>query len=287
MPEMTVFSPAKVNLRLAVVGRRTDGYHWLDMLMVPLAFGDEMQIAVDSAKAGIEFESNCGEIPQDEHNLCVRAAQLMQRTAHRNDRVRIQLDKRIPVGAGLGGGSSNAAAVIATLNRLWALQLSETDLASLGVQLGADVPFFCFGRPAWVRGIGEIVHCINDFLELPILLVNPRCGVVTSTIFRSFAQSHPFQLTPVPPDASVRPLLRSVSEVAAQLRNDLEAVTTQQLPVVREMRWALDAAGAVGTLMSGSGSTVFGLFNSEEARDRAAAELAPRGWWLQATQSIC
>lgn len=287
MHEVTIFSPAKVNLRLAIVGRRPDGYHWLEMVMVPLDFGDDLVLSVGGAGSGVHFRSNEGTLPSDERNLCVRAAQLLQQAEGRADAVEIQLYKRTPIGAGLGGGSSNAAAVLRGLNQLWGLGWSASRLAAFGVQLGADVPFFCYGAPAVVRGIGDLVDCYNDFIELPILLVNPRRGVATAEIYKTYAQSHHFQLTSTPPDASFRPLLRSVGEVAAQLRNDLEAVTTQQMPVVREMRQALEAAGAVGTLMSGSGSTVFGVFASDAARNRAEAILAPRGWWLQATKSVC
>lgn len=288
---MKIFSPAKINCHLRVTGRRADGYHLLRMVMVPLDFGDDLDIVLDATappdgwqtwtRDDITVQSAPSAVALDQTHLCYRAALAMCEAVGGEGPVTIRLAKRIPVGGGLGGGSSNAAAVLHGLNRLWHLGWDAAQLARVGVQLGADVPFFCWGKPAVVGGIGEEVMPCGQFPNLPILLVNPVVHIATADIFRRID----FQLTPTRPDASFPPLFERFEDVTAILQNDLEMVTVPLYPVIAEIKQRLTVAGGAA-LMSGSGSTVFGVFRTAAARDAAYRSLQGSGWWLQTAAII-
>lgn len=275
MSNIRVKAPAKVNLLLRVVGRRDDGYHDLEMVMVPLSLADELE--VEEASSGIELvvDGARDKGMVGERNLAWRAAAAMQAEAGRREGVRIRLQKRIPVAAGLGGGSSDAAAVLRALNLLWGLSWPPERLAEIGGSLGADVPFFCFGRPAYVEGIGDRVRPYEHFPNLLFLLINPGFPVLTPWVYRQWD----LQLTPKKGDVRVRPLFQTFRDVISSLHNDLEAVTIPAHPELFEIKKFFMDAGAQGALMSGSGPTVFGVFESEGVRGAALEELRGHPRW--------
>ena len=282
MRTITVMAPAKVNTLLRVVGRREDGYHDLEMVMVPLTLADEIRL--HESAAGIEFHLVGGqdEGMQGDKNLAVRAARAFAEAAGVARGVRIELAKRIPIAAGLGGGSSDAAAVLRGLNDLWGLGWSADRLAALGARLGADVPFFCYNGAAYVEGIGDRVTPYGTFPNLSFLLVNPGFAVSTPWVYREWD----LQLTPKMPGARVRPLLQVFRDVVASLHNDLELVTIPAHPEIARIKSALQEAGASGVLMSGSGPTVFGVFIDRVERDAARERLAAaERWRIFATES--
>jgi 4-diphosphocytidyl-2-C-methyl-D-erythritol kinase len=275
MREISKLAPAKVNTLLRVVGQRENGYHDLEMVMVPLSLCDELVLG--RAPSGVEFRlTGAGDRGMaGEKNLAVRAARLMMEAAGIRDGVRIQLTKRIPIAAGLGGGSSDAAAVLLGINELWGLGWSAVQLAELGVRLGADVPFFCYEKAAYVEGIGERVAAYDTFPLLFLLIVNPSFAVPTPWVY----QQWDLQLTPKTSGARVRPLFQAVSDVVATLHNDLERVTIPAYPEIAAIKEALGDAGAAGALMSGSGPTVYGIFVDAAVRDAACERLRMRKGW--------
>ncbi|MBI2345611.1 MAG: 4-(cytidine 5'-diphospho)-2-C-methyl-D-erythritol kinase [Deltaproteobacteria bacterium] len=293
MTAITVRAPAKINLFLRIVGRRTDGYHLLQMLNVPLQLADTLFIESPAlanygakscfARDGISLVCEHPEVPLDETNLCYRAAEAMRAAAARCESVRIAIEKQIPIGGGLGGGSSDVAAVLCGLNHLWQLGWPPTRLAEIGVRIGADVPFFCLGQPAMVEGIGEQVTLCRSFPKTWILLVNPRIQISTPWAY----QQYDLGLTASTPHVSSLPrFLERFEDVAALVGNDLESVVANRYPVVREMIGALRQSGAAAAGMTGSGSTVFGLFATRERRDSAVRAYAGSGWLVIPTESV-
>jgi len=282
MKEMILKAPAKVNTLLRVVGLRDDGYHDLEMVMVPLSLCDE--IALTEIPAGIELVVDG---TQDagmaaEKNLAWRAARALLDATGAKRGVRIELTKNIPVAAGLGGGSSDAAAVMKGLNRLWGLDLPVDKLCTIGGRLGADVPFFCHARPAYVEGMGERVSVYESFPKLALLLINPGFAVSTPWVYKQWD----LQLTHNTPGATVRPLFQVVSDVVVSLHNDLERVTIPAHPEIAVIKDALTDVGASGVLMSGSGPTVFGIFKDGRARDEASTRLGDRKWRIISADSV-
>lgn len=274
MKGVTITAPSKVNTLLRVIGKRPDGFHDLEMVMVPLTLADE--ITIEEIQKGIEFqldgEGDAG--MSGEKNLAFRAAALMREAAGVSIGVSIRLKKKIPIAAGLGGGSSDAAAVLKGLNLLWNLGWSPDRLAGLGVGLGADVPFFCHEGAAYVEGIGDRVSPCSDFPDMSFILVNPGFSVPTPWVY----EQYDLELTPKYSDARVRPHFRVFSDVCASLHNDLEAVTSKAFPEIREIRKTLLDFGAAGAMMSGSGPTVFGIFEGAADRDRAMSMPCGRKW---------
>jgi 4-diphosphocytidyl-2-C-methyl-D-erythritol kinase len=280
---LIVTARAKINLRLRVVGRRADGYHDLETIMLPVSVAD--RVSLTPAPSGIEVRSDSAQAPGGPDNLAHRAAEAFARATGRDAAVRIDLRKRIPVAAGLGGGSSDAAAVLLGLNRLAGRPLSETDLMALGRDLGADVPFFLGPGPALAEGVGDVLTPLENFPRPWLVLVHPQVEVSTAQIYRRLPASLTTQPAcsifeslksspwPSPPSGAGSGLGPEVLDRLARLLvNDLEPVTESLQPVVGEIKAALLAAGAAGALMTGSGPAVFGLFASgpEAARGRRA-----------------
>ncbi|MFH1874347.1 MAG: 4-(cytidine 5'-diphospho)-2-C-methyl-D-erythritol kinase [Pseudomonadota bacterium] len=283
---ITIKAPAKVNLVLRVLGQRPNGYHDLYMIMERLSLADE--ITLTDIPSGIELEL-AGQ-PADpgmiaENNLAYRAAKAFIKVTDEQRGVRIQLNKQIPVAAGLGGGSSDAAAVLKGLNQLWQKHLTPYDLAAIGVNLGADVPFFCFESPAIAQGIGEKITILPKLPKLHFLLINPSVAVSTPWVYQQYdqlflkgAKFQDLELTAKTKDASFRPLFTEYQDVVRALDNDLEMVTIRAYPEILEIKEFLLSKGAAGALMSGSGPTVFGIFEDPETRNRAL-EVIPRSSW--------
>lgn len=266
LPEaLTVRSPAKVNLFLEVTGRRPDGYHELFSLMCPVGLYDTLVLTIDKGP-GIRVSCDHPEVPEDAGNLAVRAAALFRETVFsekvRQDRgIHIRIDKQIPVGAGLGGGSSNAAAVLTALNHHYQNPLSTEILMELGTRLGADVPFFVLGRPALATGIGEHLAPVTDLPARTLVLVYPDVSVSTAWVYKNLK----IQLTKDPKKLKKSNFKSSFFRFGTHLVNDLEPVTEAAFPVIQTAKQLLLANGAEGALMSGSGSTVFGVFSDPDA----------------------
>ena len=257
-------APAKLNLFLHVVGRRRDGYHLLQSVFTLIDLCDRVRLRL--RPDGVVNRVNDVPGVASDQDLAVRAALLLQEASGATDGVDIELEKRIPMGGGLGGGSSDAATVLVALNRLWRTGFDREALAELGAGLGADVPFFVFGRPAWAEGIGDRLRPV----EVPhrwYLVLTPPVSVPTRDVYTAAEltrNTEPLKME----DFSAQQLTYSASE---GFRNDLEAVVTARYPQVREhLEWLRKHADA---RMTGSGGCVFAVFESREAAQRVLDRL--------------
>ena len=280
MKKLQLKAPAKVNYRLDVLGKRPDGYHDLRMLMQRVDLCDDIEITLKD-EPGIRVTCGRAGVPDGPGNIAWRAADALVKLSGRQVGIEIAITKNIPVAAGLGGGSSDAATVLMGVNELLELGLAQERLMEIGVKLGADVPFFIFKKPALAEGIGNLLTALEQVPELWVVLVNPGIHVSTAWVYQNL------QLTEKEDAAIVRRSYASLDEVCATLSNDLEPVTFSRFPAVAEIKEMLITAGARGSLMSGSGSTVFGLFADEAAALRAADGIkAEHGWFTAAVKTI-
>lgn len=262
------WAPAKINLCLHVEGRRADGYHDLAMLMQRISLADRLTLELEPAP-GVRIECPGVALPPGGENIALRAARRMLELADHKCGVTLRVEKGIPVAAGLGGGSSDAATVLLALNELLGLRLSPAELGAEGLRLGADVPFFLFQQTAWATGVGERLRAVTGLPPLWYLLVNPGIEVSTAWVFQNLRLTSPGAVTKLPAlPSTVEGLLRL-------LHNDLEPVTISRYPVVGQIKGQLLDVGALGALMSGSGPTVFGVF-----ADGASAQAAQRAFAL-------
>ncbi len=268
---VAIAAPAKINLSLRIIGKRPDGYHQLESLMLKLKLADRLLLKNrEDDRLLFTCGGELGELlPADENNLVVRAARAFFAHTGRPAGVELRLEKKVPVAAGLGGGSSDAAAALLGLNKLLETGLSRAELAALARPLGADVPFFVQpAAAAWAEGIGEILTEAATPKLGWILLVNPGFAVSTQWVYQNFRLTtghDPFILgRPMHPANSAG---SREKKWLGQLVNDLESVTLARYPELGRIKEELAASGADGALMSGSGPTVFGLF-----ADRATAE---------------
>ena len=280
--ELTAFSPAKINLYLRITSKRPDGYHDLETVMLPLDFGDE--IVCQLRPAGLSMECDNATLPTDDRNLALRAARQLADRCHVKQGAHIILRKRTPLAAGLGGGSSNAAVVLATLNKLWQLQAPAATLHELAAGMGSDINFFLAESTALCRGRGELVEPVPCRLSATVLLINPGFGISTKWAYESWAKAAS-GLTVAPPPVTL--LTRALADddlpgVAAALFNSLEAPSVGKFPVLELLKSALCKHGAAGAMMSGSGATVFGLFakasDAVGAAAQISAEFGPSMW---------
>jgi 4-diphosphocytidyl-2-C-methyl-D-erythritol kinase len=263
---LVVDAPAKINLCLHVLGRRLDGYHELAMAMQQVSLYDRVEISLDDG-AGIEVRCDGLDLGQGE-NIAARAARLFLSAVSLEKRVSIRIDKQIPVAAGLGGGSSDAAAVLSGLNTLCAQPLSQLRLSALAGALGADVPFFLFEPAAWATGTGTTLELLPPLPKVCYLLLNPGFSVSTAAVYQSLQLTKGGELANLP-----RFSVTTIPELLGALHNDLERVTAERHPEISEMKSFLLKAGALGAMMSGSGASVFGLFVTEEAAQAARAAI--------------
>lgn len=265
---MKIRAPAKINLRLKVVGKRADGYHLLDTIMVPVSLYDEIEIhklriAPTQEKTADELiKITCDDpaVPAGEENLAYRAAQLMLKNRRGVPAVHIHIRKRIPLGAGLGGASTDAAATLVGLNRLFKLRLSFPKLEKMALSLGADVPFFIRARPARARGIGERLSPLGELPRIWSVIIYPGFPVSTAWVYGNLAK-----LTKPIANTSIATSLKSFDQLSSLLENDLESVTLDRYPEIGLLKQKLLREGAPRVLMSGSGSSVFGVFASKQA----------------------
>jgi 4-diphosphocytidyl-2-C-methyl-D-erythritol kinase len=276
------FAPAKINLDLRVLGRRPDGYHELDSVVVFAALTDHLRVASD-AGLGLELVGpEAGPLRALPDNLVLRAARLMAEAAGRRPDVRIRLEKRIPVAAGLGGGSADAAALLRALDRLWHLGLGYRRLVALALRLGADVPACLRSRPVRMRGIGERLEPLAGLDPFHLVLANPRVPTPTAQVFEAL-EAPPLEAGA--PSAGGAPERRWLEAGA----NDLERPAVALVPVIGTVLETLRTLPQVRLVrMTGSGATCFALFDHWTASERAAArllELRP-GWWVQAVATM-
>jgi 4-diphosphocytidyl-2-C-methyl-D-erythritol kinase len=273
-------APAKVNYRLDVIRRRPDGYHDLRMIMQQIDLCDTIDIHLSDGE-GIRVACDREGVPDGPGNIAWRAADELLQLAAQPVGVDIVVTKRIPVAAGLGGGSSDCAAVLTGLNSLLGLQLTTRRLMEIGVRLGADVPFFIFGRSALAEGIGEQLTSLGQMPQVWLVLINPNIHVSTAWVYQNL------QLTSEPELPIIPSFFATADDICAILGNDLESVTINRFPVIQDIKEQLMAEGACGALMSGSGPTVFGIFTSETSAKRTADSLAKaHGWFTAAVRTL-
>ena len=276
-----VHAPAKVNLCLYVTGRREDGYHDLATLMQRVDVQDRLEITVSS---GSEITACCPQLvlPPGVENIAARAARLFLSYIREECSVAMRIDKKIPAAAGMGGGSSNAASVLLALNDMLGVNLSQSELISIGVKIGADVPFFLYDQSAaWATGVGERLQPWSGLPPVTFVLVNPGVEVSTAWVFKTLG------LTCSRPIAKIPRFPVRISDLVRLLHNDLEVVTCQCHPVITTIKERLVAGGASGALMSGSGPTVFGAFDDQGQAERAARTLsAETDWWVQVVNPL-
>lgn len=269
-PEITVFAPAKINLILRILNRRPDGFHNLWSVMQTVALDDEVSIKICTDRRDIRLRCDAAQLAADQSNLVYRAATEMLARVRQSVGLDIELRKRIPMGAGLGGGSSDAAATIIGLNQLLQLKWSPAQMAEAGQSLGSDVPFFFFAPSACVAGRGETVRPVVVEGARWVVLVNPGFGVNTKWAYQELAATRS-TVTPlsVAQHALDRQSRVDWAQLTAAAENDFEAPVFAVHGTLREIKHSLQAHGAEIALLSGSGATVFGVFG-DEARARSA-----------------
>ncbi|MDG5468144.1 4-(cytidine 5'-diphospho)-2-C-methyl-D-erythritol kinase [Deltaproteobacteria bacterium IMCC39524] len=276
-----VHAPAKINLCLYVTGRREDGYHDLATLMQRVAIQDRLEIAISS---GTEITVCCPRLVLSPgvENIAARAARLFLSYIGEECSVAVRIDKKIPAAAGMGGGSSNAASVLLALNDMLDVNLSQSEMISIGVTIGADVPFFlCDQSSAWATGVGERLQPWPGMPPTTFVLVNPGIEVSTAWVFKTLG------LTCSRPIAKIPRFPVRTSGLVRLLHNDLEVVTCQRHPVITTIKERLLAGGAAGALMSGSGATVFGVFDDQDQAGKVAKVLSTEtDWWVQVVNPL-
>lgn len=283
-PVLEETAPAKINLYLHVLGRRADGYHELDSLVAFADLGDRLAVAPApdaTLSIGGPFARDC---PQGGANLVMRAAMMLAAATARPMMAAMSLDKQLPVAAGIGGGSADAAAALRALRQLWRVDIDDSLLAGMCLALGADVPVCLEGRPARVRGIGDRIEPAPRLPEAGLVLVHPGVPLATSDVFA--ARNGPFgDAAPAMPAG-----FDDATALAGWLRsrrNDLADAARSCCPVIESVLSALEAAPDVLLArMSGSGATCFGLFADRATADRAARSIAGErpGWWVRAAK---
>jgi 4-diphosphocytidyl-2-C-methyl-D-erythritol kinase len=271
-------SYAKINLSLRVLGKRPDGYHELRTIFQTITLADRLTFrALDSKR--IELECDAPDVPGDETNLVVRAARLLSERFHVERGAAINLEKSIPAGGGLGGGSSNAAVALVGLARLWNIETGRDELSKLGASLGADVPFFFTGGPALGTGRGTEIAPLADASRASLIVITPRVRISTAEAYKALnAPALTKNFAPVNLLVS-REESKFFDSLHASLVNDFESAIFQQQPEIERARNALLDAGARAALLSGSGSSVFGVFENLGEVERARARLRIEDGW--------
>ena len=275
MDEISLKALAKINLGLDVLGKREDGYHDVRMIMQTIHLYDRVEIK-KTRSPHIHVETNLYYLPVNEDNLVYRAAKLMKDEFQIKEGVRIVLQKFIPVAAGLAGGSSDAAAVLVGMNRIFNLGLKQNKLMELGLKIGADVPFCIMRGTALAEGIGEKLTALPPMPKCPVLIAKPAISVSTKTVYEGLklydGMEHP----------DIDGVIESIQQkdlkgVASHMGNILETVTIPMYPVIKDIKKLMMDNGALNAMMSGSGPTVFGLFPNEKEIRRAYDALKQSG----------
>lgn len=280
---MIIKAHAKINLSLDIVGKREDGYHLLRMIMQSLDLHDE--VILSEKEEGISLTCDKSYVPIDERNIAFKAARLIKAETGLKQGIHIHIKKNIPVAAGLAGGSTDAAAVLKGMNELFSLGLSREELKELGLRLGADVPFCIDGGTVLCEGVGEILTPLSSFKDKVVVLVKPPFGVSTKEAYGAF------DLDKIKRHVDTDKLIHALEKgdlngVHYYSRNLLENVVLRSYPVVKSIKQRVAKAGALVTLMSGSGPTVYGIFGDFETARKSMGELMTNGNEVILTKTI-
>lgn len=275
MATLTLTAPAKINYLLDVIAKRPDGYHDLRMIMQRVNLCDQISLTLTDTPDIVVTCTSPG-APDGPDNIAWKAAKIMLDLAKNSRGVTITIEKNIPTAAGLGGGSSDAASVLMGLNKMLELNIPEQKLMDIGCTLGADVPFFIFKKAALAEGIGEKLTELPDMPKCWILLVNPGIHVSTAWVYRSL------QLTSVGELNKLPKFFGSIEQLLSILSNDLESATIPAFPVIAEIKRRLINLGAAGSMMSGSGPTVFGIFKTFDSAEAARRHITKNTNWFTA-----
>lgn len=273
MDNICIRAYAKVNLTLDVVGKRADDYHDLEMIMQSVDLWD--QIILREIHSGIELDTNIEDLPRDEGNIAWRAAQLIKKEFDIATGVHIFIQKNIPLEGGMAGGSADCAGVLAGLNQLWNLGMDEKELRALGKSLGADVPFCLMGGTALAQGIGDILTPIESKEDMWLLVVKPQFGVSTRDVYNRLNLKN---IGKRPDNKRMVEYLESgrIEDLARGLVNVLEEITIPMHPEISQLKAELIELGSLGSLMSGSGPSVYGIYKDHAAANRAAKGLSKK-----------
>ena len=276
---LIVRSYAKINWTLDVLFKRADGYHELRTIYQTISLHDRLRIT--RTKGSIEIACDNPRVPVDETNLAHRAATRLQQATGASPGARIEIEKRIPVAAGLGGGSSNAAATLLALGRLWQVEIDRRVLLRIAASLGSDVALFLTGGTALGVGRGEEVYPIEEAECLDLLLVNPGLEVSTAEVYGRLTRPREARIMPFTLFAA-----RAIRELPLRASNDLEEVVLAAHPEIAEVKRRLMSLGARRASVSGSGATVFAVFDNEQSRERAQGKMRALGHWAESASAI-
>ncbi len=271
---------AKINLGLDVLGQRENGYHDVRMIMQTIYLYDNV-ILQKTENPGIHLKTNLSFLPVDDKNIAYKAAKLLMDEFNIEGGIEITLEKRIPVAAGMAGGSSNAATVLVGMNRLYGLGLSEQELMKRGVQLGADVPYCIMRGTAIAEGIGEILKPLAPMPKCYILVAKPGINVSTKTIYEKL-DAHEIEEHPDIDGVIAGLETGDLEKVAESMGNVLERVTIEDYPIIQDIKDVMKSSGALGAMMSGSGPTVFGIFKEKAVAKQARQKIKKLGLTKQA-----
>ena len=275
MDEISLKALAKINLGLDVVRRREDGYHEVRMVMQTIHLYDRLDIA-KCPEPGIHITSNLSFLPVNENNLIYKAGKMLMDEFGIDSGVMVKLNKRIPVAAGMAGGSTDAAAMLYGMNELFELKLKRSDLMERGVKIGADVPYCILRGTALAEGIGEKLTALSPMVKCPVLIAKPQISVSTKFVYENLKLDE----NTLHPD--IDRLIRDIENkdlqaIAGHMGNVLESVTIPNYPIIAEIKELMRKSGAVNAMMSGSGPTVFGLFADDETAQRAYEDMQRSG----------
>ena len=261
---------AKINLGLDVIGRLPNGYHEVKMIMQSVGICDELTF--EKQPSGITVTTDSGELPTDENNLIYRAAKLLLDTCAVKEGVRIHLTKRIPIAAGMAGGSTDAAATLKAVNQLFRFGKTKEELMELGVKIGADVPYCILGGTALAEGIGERLTPLPPMPDCHLLVAKPDINVSTKYVYTTL-DAAPILFHPDIDGMTAAILAGDLTGITAKLGNVLETVTVPAHPIISKIKEKFLELGSDGVLMSGSGPTVFGIFSDKTAAEKAYASM--------------
>lgn len=271
MDKLELKALGKINLGLDVLGRRDNGYHDVRMVMQTVYLYDQIKIE-RTKEPGIQLSTNLFYLPVNENNLAYQAANLLMEEFQISEGVKITLDKHIPVAAGMAGGSSNAATVLFGINQMFSLGLSQKELMERGVTLGADVPYCIMRGTVLAEGIGEILTPLPDMPKCYILIAKPPISVSTKMVYEKL-DAHEIQEHPDIDEILHGLENQDLQQIASCMGNVLEKVTIEEYPVIEEIKSVMKDNGALNAMMSGSGPTVFGIYDDKQRAKNAASKI--------------
>ena len=275
MDKLLLKALAKINLGLDVVRRREDGYHEVRMIMQTIHLYDQLSIE-KYKEPGIHISTNLSFLPVNENNLVYKAGMLLMDEFHISDGVDVNLVKRIPVAAGMAGGSTDAAAMLYGMNQMFDLGLSRQELMDRGVKIGADVPYCLMRGTALAEGIGEDLTQLPPMVKCPVLIAKPQISVSTKFVYQNLKLDE----NTIHPDIDQLQkdiVAKDLDAIASHMGNVLETVTIPEYPIIADIKEQMMDSGAVNAMMSGSGPTVFGLFRDKETAEKAAEDMRQSG----------